>query len=453
MARRRRLVVVLAVLIALELSIGGVASQIGSHHARESTSASPTPPAPTPRVDARPTTPVSGGAVGSTPAAAARTVLARRADALLHRDRAAFLSTVDPRQPLLLAAQARLFDNLAQVPLAAWSYRLDPSAPLSVAGHRFAHYGGRVWAAQVDLHYALRGGDVVPTDRPQYLTFVRHGRSWYLAGDDDFAAQGKPSWRGIWDFGPVVVVRTADSLVLAHPDFTRPAGTLAHVVQNAIPQVDAVWGTSWTRRVVALLPDSQQEMADLVGGHLDLAHIAAVATADFTDTEDGVVRGQRVVVNPTTLDTFGTVAGQIVLRHEITHVATRAVTGAATPTWLAEGFADYVGYRDSGVAVQVAARDLRAEIRSGSLPTALPTYRDFSGSNPRLSAVYQESWMACRLIARDAGEAGLVRFYRLVGRGAGNPVAVVDRALRAVIGVGYDDFVVAWRAYLASELS
>ncbi len=453
MARRRRLVVVLAVLIGLELAIGGVASQLGSHRAGESTSSSPTPPAPTPRVDARPTTPALGGVAGSTPAAAARSLLARRADAVLHHDRSAFMSTVDPRQPLLLAAQARLFDNLAQVPLSTWSYRLDSSAPLSVSGSRFDHYGGQVWAAQVDLRYALRGGDQVPTDRPQYLTFVRHARSWYLAGDDDFAAQGKRSWRGIWDFGPVVVARTADSLVLAHPDDAQQAETLAHVVDNAIPQVNAVWGTHWSRRVVVLLPDSQQEMTDLVGGHLDLAHIAAVATADYTDTATGVVRGQRVVVNPSTLPTLGTVAGQIVLRHEITHVATRAETGAATPTWLAEGFADYIGYRDSGVAVQLAARDLRAEVRAGTLPASLPTYHDFDGANPRLSAVYQESWMACRLIARDVGEAGLVRFYRLVGRGAGNPIAVVDRALRAVMGIGYDDFVVAWRAYLASELS
>lgn len=453
MARRRRLVVILAALIVLELFGGAAALQRGAHPGTGSTSSSGPTNSPSPRIDPRPTTPGSGGAIASTPAAAARALLARRADAVLHHDRAAFLSTVDPRQPALRTAQGRLFDNLDRVPLSAWSYRLDPSSGLSVTGARLARYHDKVWAAEADLGYALRGGDPTPTDRPQYLTFVQRGRSWYYASEDDFTAEGKPSWRGIWDYGPVVVARTHDSLVLAHPAHARQAAILAQDVEHAIPEVNAVWGTGWARRVVALLPDSTQEMTRLIGGNLDLEHIAAVATADYTDTDAGVVRGQRVVVNPTTLATLGTLAGQVVLRHEITHVATRAVTGAATPTWLAEGFADYIGYRNSGVPVDLAARDLRAEVRAGTLPLTLPAYKDFSGANPRLSAVYQESWMACRLIARDAGEAGLVRFYRLVGRGAGNPIAVVDRALRAVLGIGYDDFVVAWRADLASELS
>lgn len=453
MARRRRLVVVLAALIVLELFGGAAALQRGSQPKGGSASSAGATSSPSPRIDARPTAPGSGGAVATTPAAAARVLLARRADAVLHHDRAAFLSTVDPGQPALRTTQGRLFDSLAKVPLSAWSYRLDPSSGLSVTGARLARYHGEVWAAEADLSYALRGGDPTPTDRPQYLTFVRRGRSWYYASEDDFAAEGKPSWRGIWDYGPVVVARTPDSLVLAHPAHAEQAAALAQDVQQAIPEVNAVWGTGWARRVVTLLPDSVDEMTRLIGGNLDLAHIAAVATADYTDPDSGVVRGQRVVVNPTTLATLGTVAGQVVLRHEITHVATRAETGAATPTWLAEGFADYVGYRNSGVPVHLAARDLRAEVRAGTLPLTLPAYKDFSGANPRLSAVYQESWMACRLIARDAGEAGLVRFYRLVGRGAGNPIAVVDRALRAVLGIGYDDFVVSWRAELASELS
>ena len=39
---------------------------------------------------------------------------------------------------------------------------------------------------------------------------------------------------------------------------------------------------------------------------------------------------------------------QVVLTHETTHVATRADTTAATPLWLSEGYADWVGYRGHG---------------------------------------------------------------------------------------------------------
>lgn len=381
-----------------------------------------------------------------------RHLLAVRARAVMRHDPAGFLATVDPAGGAFRGRQRRLIDDLRSVPLTTWRYQVSASDALPVGQALHRRYHAPVWAARVELRYGLRGVDAEPTARPQFLTFVERDGRWYLGGDDDFAATGRTSWRGLWDDGPVVVARGRSCLVLAHPRYAGDLAPFVSALDAAVPQVSAVWGRDWSRRVAVLIPDTEREMRRLVGGRLDLAHIAAVATADYIDTTRHVVRGQRVVINPANLASLGGIARGIVLRHELTHVATRADTGPAMPVWLAEGFADFVGYHYAGVPVDAAASDLRTEVASGRVPSTLPGNDAFSGANPRLSQAYEQAWMACRLIARRAGVPGLVRFYRHVGAATGNPTAAVAAALRTVMGMSYDAFVAAWRHDLVAEL-
>ena len=447
-----------AVLTELTAGLVGLRHVAAADAARSAPQAHPAPAIPT-RVDARPGTPDYSGGLGDRPVgraertAAVRDLLDRRASALLHRDRTGFLATVDPRSGAFRTRQAALFDNLAQVPLGSWAYRLDPDFTEPVSEPAFARYDGPVWAPMVTLRYALRGFDPVPTERPQYLTFVRRDGRWYTASDTDFDARGDHTWRGLWDFGPVLAYQGTASLVLAHPRGADRLETFADVVDAAVPHVTRVWGADWSQRVVVLIPDTQQEMSQVIGEQFALSHIAAVATADYTDAHTHTVRGQRVVVNPSNLDRLGEAGRRIVLRHEITHVATRAATGGSAPTWLVEGFADYVGYLDAGVPVTVAAQELRAEVRRGSVPVRLPTDTEFDGDNPRLPQSYEEAWFACRLLAARIGQDGVVRFYRMVGSATGDPGEAVSRALRATAHLSRDQFITEWRHMLVSELS
>ncbi|HEY9522111.1 MAG TPA: hypothetical protein VIR33_02635, partial [Thermopolyspora sp.] len=120
---------------------------------------------------------------------------------------------------------------------------------------------------------------------------------------------------------------------------------------------------------------------------------------------------------------------------ELTHVATHAAI-SDLPTWLVEGFADYVAYRDSGIPVRTAAAELAADVRAGRLPAALPTRRDFHDDERRVRA-YEEAWLACRYIAARFGEEALVRLYRR------------ERAL----GMSVAEFTAAWREYVRGELA
>ncbi|ONH37219.1 MULTISPECIES: hypothetical protein [Protofrankia] len=160
----------------------------------------------------------------------------------------------------------------------------------------------------------------------------------------------------------------------------------------------------------------------------------------------------RVIVNPEVYDRLSVEGRQVVLRHEFTHLASADVTGAGTPTWLVEGLAETVGHAGVRLAVARAATELAAEVRAGRLPDALPDDAAFSATDGSVPVRYQESWLACRLIADRVGLDGMIRFYRQVGTDGGDPRTRLADALRAVLGVTEADFVTQWRSYLGELL-
>jgi hypothetical protein len=380
---------------------------------------------------------------------ALQSLLVRRAAALRARDRVAFLAVVDPGTPFH-ARQARVFDALAEVPLAGISYELDPVRALELPAAVAERYGDPTWAATVRFRYALEGYDDAPTAKEQYLTFVRRGARWYLASDTDFESAGRRTALGLWDFGPVVALRTPRVLVLGHPTSVTLMRRIRDAADAAVPRVTEVW-PHWSGRVVVLVPDSTDQLRRMVAHTGDLTRIAAVASAD-AGIDGGPPAGERIAVNPGPFRSLSNFGRGVVLRHEITHVATRDVTSGATPYWLAEGFADYVGYRGSGTTVRDAARELAAEVVAGTVPKSLPTEADFAGDNRRLAQAYEMSWLACHLLADRLGHAGLVRFYREVSTTPGDPDAAFDAALRARLGMDTAAFTAAWRAEVRREL-
>jgi hypothetical protein len=155
-------------------------------------------------------------------------------------------------------------------------------------------------------------------------------------------------------------------------------------------------------------------------------------------------------VNLSRLDPAGR---RLVIQHELTHIATRAVTDDQMPTWLIEGFADYVGNLGSGRTSTDIAGELTAEVRAGRLPAALPADTDFDNSGGRLPQLYEEAWLACRLIADRIGQHGLVRFYLAVADAARvNPATALATGLRSLLGTDPRSFTASWRTYLRTQL-
>ncbi|MBN6057071.1 hypothetical protein JYK22_34425, partial [Nonomuraea sp. RK-328] len=245
------------------------------------------------------------------------------------------------------------------------------------------------------------------------------------------AAASAPSRTGVesepWP-GETRAVPGARSLVLGHRADPALLRDLARRADTSGTRVSAVLRASV--RPLVLVPASSAEAARLAGV-TGVEGLAALAD-----------RG-RVIVVPEAFGRLTDVGRDVVLTHELTHVAAGT---DGLPPWLYEGFADYVAYRDAGLAVPVAAAELAAEVRAGRTPGRLPGAADFAPGSSRLAAVYQEAWLACRFVAEWRGEETLVRLYRDARtRGAA-------RALAAA-GLPTARLTAGWRAYLREKLA
>jgi len=389
------------------------------------------------------------------PSSAARAIdalLAARSAALLRRDEAAFMATVDPRaDQRFRQAQRALFGNLAEVSLREWSYHVQPDDQVDVTTVDVAG-ADELLAPDVRLRYALDGVDTVATERPTGYLFVRRGAAWYVRSDDQLAALGRVNWRGPWDFGPCRVITTDGGIVLFHPGSEAMARRVADELGPAVAAVTAVWGGDWARRVAVVLPATTEEMRAFVGPDFPVDAVAAVAVADRVDTNRHTAQGQRVVLSPTEGASLSGQALRIVLRHEITHVATRAHTVDGSPLWLLEGFADYVGYRDSGVPLATAAPGLAARVLTSGPPETLPSDADFLAGGAAIDLGYQQSYSLALFIGQRLGEATLVELYRRLAALGPALGERVDAVLRDVVRLDRAELVAGWQEYLRETL-
>jgi hypothetical protein len=397
-------------------------------------------------------TPVGGGDAreGLSRNRAVRAMLERRSDALRRRDEIGFMATVDPAAaPEFVQAQRALFTNLAGVPLTEWSYRVDGAHTAQPPVRRGDD--ALLWAPRTMLRYALRGVDTVPTERPMGYLYARRDGRWYLSSDTELGGDAERTWRGPWDFGPCTTVPSTNGLVIGHPGQEQLLAALAADLDDAVRAVTEVWGTEWSQQVAVVVPAGIEEMRELVGPEFAVDGIAAAAVADLVDVSNRTAVGQRVVLNPTQAGKLSAAARRIVLRHEITHVAARASTVDGAPMWLLEGFADYVGYRNSGLGPREAAPDLVRVMRTRGVPDQLPTSADFRGESGDLDLAYQLAWSASLHIVDRVGDDGLVLLYRRIAGSTTQDQAAVESALREVLGVDQAAFVESWRDSLRTR--
>ncbi len=482
-ARRAAVSLVAAAVVAVTALVGVVVSV----PLRESV--------PAPRVLAR-TGPASSAASASSAAVTAAMggqaqraltdLLAARAAALLERDVEAWMAPVSTAAAAADYAgrQRRVFDHLAQVPLATWRWEhVGPAEPLgaeraaalgTVPAGGPARAGGPAgasasgngaWVAHVVLVYQLEGGGG-EVRREQYLTLVpdpategeagADGPQWRLAGDSD-----GPTAVDLWDLGPVRVARGERVVVIG----TGDVEPFVQVTDDAARRVDEVWGEDWPRRTLVEVPATQAELARLLGrdDEAGLEQIAAVTTGESAGGEMATT-GDRVVVNPRGFEVLSDVGRRVVMTHELTHVATRASTSVPVPIWLGEGYADWVGYRGSGLARATVAGPVVREVREGRGPAVLATLDDFDPTRGDVDDAYAGSWVVVDLLARQHGEQALTSFYRAVAgagpveadlayaapaRSADDQAATrLDAALRAHFGLDEAGLTRAWREEL-----
>ncbi|OEV30119.1 hypothetical protein AN219_12720 [Streptomyces nanshensis] len=383
--------------------------------------------------------------------AAVQRVLDRQAAAVRGGEEGAYLATVDPREESYRSAQRRVFENLRRLPLTQWTYQVGNVQRTGEAGED-GDEGGKDGSrsrieADVRLRYKLRGDDQTPVSATERLAFTERGGKWYVS------AELTDSDRQLWEQGEVTVVRGKQSLVLGADRSREALRALAGKADRAVAEVDREWPRDWPRRVVVEAPSSLRNMAQLLDAPASSYEgIAAVTTGEAGEYTDAPA--DRIVVNP---EAYGELSGegqQVVVTHETVHVASRTHTGRATPLWLSEGLADWIGYGARGRGPKEAAAELVRAAEDGKLPHELPADRDFRfGSDPEaLGRAYESGWLACRLIADEWGEKKLMALYLRVGSSQKRQDAAVDEAMQAELGLSLEEFTERWRSYVEKEL-
>ena len=439
-------VVLLGVLLGVVL-VAGCTTPAGSAAAGAGVSSTPT----TATAPATPTAVAPDPAAGR--AAAVTDLLERWAAALRRGDADAVAGLADPRaDPAFVAAERARAAALAGVPLTDLGYRIgtDPTPVVDPALVR-SLAADEVWAPPVELRYALAGADDRPTTRPVGLVVARRGSTWALVSDTAVADRGRTTWRGPWDFGPVITRPGAQGgLVVGHLAQADAVALLGDQLDTAVGAVADFWGGGFDGAVAVWVPGSAAERTALVGSTVDPAG-AAVSTADAVDRAAGTATGQRITLDPAVLDRLTPAAAGVLLRHELSHAATRAVTSEGAPRWLLEGVAQHVGYRGTGTTVAAGAPTVAALTVANGPPDQLPDDLQLS-TGPGVGIAYELAWTFAEFVADTRGEDVLRALHAAVGVLVTPTEAELDTALRPVLGVGAAQARAQWGAWLAEQV-
>jgi hypothetical protein len=372
-------------------------------------------------------------------------LLARRAKAVLVGDRAAFLATLDRRQRVWSRQQTTLFARMRTVPFSAFSYKITDQHASPRLRRRYG--ADQVIQAQVQARYRFKGQDASPVLARDSFTFALTRAGWRIAGPGDSRQRGRDDVE-IWDGGPVRTVRSARTLIVHHPGQGDLAQALLAVADHAYGQVGAAWTGRWERKAVILVPRDQHEAERLVGAS-NLSRVAAVASSSVESGAAERVLGNRIVVNTTNVDDYDTLNLQVLITHEMTHVATRTL-GDGVPLLLVEGFADWAALKPLGYPLAATRPNLAAQVRGGRFDGALPGDGEFRGRDAAVA--YDEGSSFCLWVADTYGAATLQALYRQFAGSDPPTTAELDRGFRRVLRSPRRAVEGRWAAWVRDQL-
>ena len=359
--------------------------------------------------------------------------------ALVARDRDAFLSLIDAGNPDFLARQQQFFDYTENIPFDRYSITLDS---LSEADD------GSI-TAKTSEAFTLKGSFAAlpDADRAGYR-LVRHDDGWKLAGDATLQALGKERDARLWDLGKVEVAIGEHAIVLYHAAGEAVAGQAGGDVDRAYAQLTEalpgvemplvpVWVFSGKEQIDQAYPGQWQ---DWVGG--------ASRQLGYDEEQGGEIILDARLFNE--IGSYDPEYNRKMIAHELTHVALFSRTGDTTPSFLVEGLADFVAGLE-------ATPYLAGKLRNGE--TISPTLRDLyypSGFNVLISdeaatLAYEIADTAVAYLEREYGNEKVVMLLREFKRrelDTQHQEQLVDEVFRSVLGVGTDEFENGWRLYV-----
>jgi hypothetical protein len=340
-------------------------------------------------------------------------------------DEAAAARLVSSRDPAFAGRAAVWATNLHRIAWTrlSWTVQARESA---VPSDRRSTVGAGSWVQPVTVAWALPGESRV-AEETLWLTFVDEATGTpntavtRLAGDSDSPATA-PAPVPLWLLQPVNL--HGDGSVLVLTDATDADQWLA----QAKPARRAVAGRAASVDrdpdgiLVVEVPQSRTVFERTLGVRAgSYATVGAAAWPMGPDTNTAPI---HVVVNPEQSRRLSTLGRDVLLTHEAVHVATRS-PGSAAPTWLVEGYADWIAYDTHPAGREPAEESLRDAVRDRGAPSDWPSEDDFAPGAADVDLAYDLAWTAARSIAMAYGDDALHRFYAAVDDGASLAEAAV----------------------------
>jgi hypothetical protein len=354
-----------------------------------------------------------------------------------------FVAAVDARDGAALAALAPPDDAAATEVLAGIADNVA-SLQIDAVTARYVDQVGTVdtdgrWSGVVELTWQVGGFDAAPSAADVVATFAPSGDGLGLVGFGGLGGLGGADAAGartpLWLRGRLSVVRRPGVLVMVDGGGAEARAVAARtrrgidVVRRVLPD--------WRGPAVVEVPASGADLDETLG--VTPGTYAAIAGVTATAGQgSGAGAPVHVFVNPDVTGGLRRAGAQVVMSHELTHLATNAARTPLEP-WLLEGFADYVALRDSGLPDRTTLGRAIAAVRRDGLPRRLPEAADLDTQAVGLQARYEESWLACRVVAERLGEQGLVEVYDAAAAGQ-RLDRVLDRA-----GLSVADLTDVWR--------
>lgn len=381
-------------------------------------------------------------------------MLDMRAQAVIDRDRSAFMATIEPGAEEFRLRQSRLFTRMAPIPLdsyelrAAWERYGDLARPSDRRTYKGA---SSVSIPVTEERYRIEGIDSTTAVEDMYYTFVERKGRWYIADDSDLDDLTLYSTRHMWDFGPIETVRDPELVLYSHPcdgGGLCDSEVLLAAARDALDRLHKYW-TDVPARVLILVPGDQEEVERMIQATFDLDNFVAFAYSTV-DTSKGIeYTGHRIILNPPAFGGRSTESSTTILAHELLHVATRESSGPFMPVFVDEGFAEYVGYDADPSSLAF----LDSEIAAGTFDAQVPEDFEFTiGTGTDIYRSYQKSESAITFFIRRWGLERFRRFYRSLGRVKIEPGTArywLDVMLRRFTELNVGKFEKAWADSIA----
>jgi hypothetical protein len=365
---------------------------------------------------------------------AAARLLTRLAERLQHGTPRQVVALAAPGQASAARELATIRSNVRALGVTDLSLQYEGQDAGRVLPAQQRAVGGGAWVGNVQINWRLRGFDARDSHLDTTLTLVRRGRDAAFLSARGNYGNAAP----LWLLERVSVLRSRRALVIT--TLHGRAARFAALANHAVGDVRKVL-RSWRGRLVVEVPAGEVELSRVLGSDQG-AYTGIAAVTTTVDGSRSPKAPVHIFVNRKVFGPLGPRASQIVMSHEATHVATGAAI-SAMPTWLLEGFADYVALAHVDLPVSVTASQILADVRRKGPPTHLPGDAEFNPENKALGASYEAAWLACRLLADTYGERRLIRFYRLSDR-----LASTTGPFETVLHTDQQRFTRAWRAYL-----